>query len=191
MVLDLRRLGPRLITVTHHDAVAGPYHRNARQIIDVMQRLARRRGAGAPRSSREYRQRLSADLPEHVDLDHLHGRGAEGLLHAAGAAARCRPGCSRSQLPEGFAVQDVAGGRLGSGEPGRLRSSPSITNWAASAARITPRMRVIIASSLAPISRISGPASEQREQGQQDDRGQRGEHDQPFGRGRRARRSAA
>lgn len=29
-------LGPRLITVTHHDAVAGPYHRNQRAILDVM-----------------------------------------------------------------------------------------------------------------------------------------------------------
>ncbi len=29
-------LAPRLITVTHHDAIAGPYHRNWRQIIDVM-----------------------------------------------------------------------------------------------------------------------------------------------------------
>ncbi len=29
-------LGPRLITVTHHDAVIGPYHRNGEQIGDVM-----------------------------------------------------------------------------------------------------------------------------------------------------------
>lgn len=29
-------LGPRLITVTHHDAIAGPYHRNGDQIEDVM-----------------------------------------------------------------------------------------------------------------------------------------------------------
>jgi hypothetical protein len=29
-------LGPRLIAVTHHDAVAGPYHRNWRQIVDIM-----------------------------------------------------------------------------------------------------------------------------------------------------------
>lgn len=29
-------LGPRLITVTHHDAVAGPYHRNGKDIVDVM-----------------------------------------------------------------------------------------------------------------------------------------------------------
>ncbi|WP_239987475.1 AcrB/AcrD/AcrF family protein [Sphingosinithalassobacter portus] len=28
-------LGPRLITLTHHDAVAGPYHRNGQAILDV------------------------------------------------------------------------------------------------------------------------------------------------------------
>jgi hypothetical protein len=36
MVFTLVDLGPRLITVTHHDAVAGPYHRNWQQIVDVM-----------------------------------------------------------------------------------------------------------------------------------------------------------
>ncbi|MES2119958.1 MAG: AcrB/AcrD/AcrF family protein [Pseudomonadota bacterium] len=29
-------LGPRLISVTHHDAITGPYHRNGEQIADVM-----------------------------------------------------------------------------------------------------------------------------------------------------------
>jgi len=29
-------LGPRLITITHHDAITGPYHRNGEQIVDVM-----------------------------------------------------------------------------------------------------------------------------------------------------------
>ena len=29
-------LGPRLIAVTHHDAIAGPYHRNDQAIADVM-----------------------------------------------------------------------------------------------------------------------------------------------------------
>ena len=29
-------LGPRIITVTHHNAVIGPYHRNGEQIADVM-----------------------------------------------------------------------------------------------------------------------------------------------------------
>ena len=36
IVLTFVDLGPRLIAVTHHDAITGPYHRNARQIIDVM-----------------------------------------------------------------------------------------------------------------------------------------------------------
>lgn len=35
-VLTFVDLGPRLIALTHHDAVAGPYHRNGRDIIDVM-----------------------------------------------------------------------------------------------------------------------------------------------------------
>jgi hypothetical protein len=36
MVFTFVDLGPRLITVTHHDSVAGPYHRNGQQIADVM-----------------------------------------------------------------------------------------------------------------------------------------------------------
>ena len=36
MVFTFVDYGPRLITVTHHDAVAGPYHRNGQQIADVM-----------------------------------------------------------------------------------------------------------------------------------------------------------
>jgi len=35
-VLTFVDLGPRLIAVTHHDAVAGPYHRNDDDIVDVM-----------------------------------------------------------------------------------------------------------------------------------------------------------
>jgi hypothetical protein len=35
-VLTFVDLGPRLITVTPHDAIAGPYHRNGQQIVDVM-----------------------------------------------------------------------------------------------------------------------------------------------------------
>jgi hypothetical protein len=35
-VLTFVDLGPRLIAVTPHNAIAGPYHRNADQIIDVM-----------------------------------------------------------------------------------------------------------------------------------------------------------
>ena len=36
MVFTFVDLGPRLITVTHHSSVAGPYHRNGEQIGDVM-----------------------------------------------------------------------------------------------------------------------------------------------------------
>jgi hypothetical protein len=36
LVLTFVDLGPRLIAVTHHDAIIGPYHRNAQQIVDVM-----------------------------------------------------------------------------------------------------------------------------------------------------------
>jgi hypothetical protein len=36
MVLTFVDLGPRLITVTPHDAITGPYHRNGQQIVDVM-----------------------------------------------------------------------------------------------------------------------------------------------------------
>jgi hypothetical protein len=36
VVMTFVDLGPRLITVTHHDAIVGPYHRNGQQIADVM-----------------------------------------------------------------------------------------------------------------------------------------------------------
>ena len=36
LVLTFVDLGPRLITVTPHSAIAGPYHRNGAQILDVM-----------------------------------------------------------------------------------------------------------------------------------------------------------
>jgi len=36
LVMTFVDLGPRLITVTHHNAITGPYHRNGQQIADVM-----------------------------------------------------------------------------------------------------------------------------------------------------------
>jgi hypothetical protein len=36
LVFTLVDLGPRLITLTHHDTITGPYHRNWIQIVDVM-----------------------------------------------------------------------------------------------------------------------------------------------------------
>ena len=54
MVLTFVDLGPRLITVTPHNAITGPYHRNARQIIDVM-RAWRGDAANAWRTVERYR----------------------------------------------------------------------------------------------------------------------------------------
>jgi len=36
VVITFVDLGPRLIAVTHHDAITGPYHRNGPQIADIM-----------------------------------------------------------------------------------------------------------------------------------------------------------
>jgi len=36
IVFSFVDLGPRIISVTKHDAIAGPYHRNDRAIADVM-----------------------------------------------------------------------------------------------------------------------------------------------------------
>ena len=70
MVLTFVDLGPRLITVTPHDAITGPYHRNAAQILDVMHAW-RGDEANALRTVAALPCRLSADLPEPVGIDHL------------------------------------------------------------------------------------------------------------------------
>jgi hypothetical protein len=56
MVMTFVDLGPRLITVTHHDAITGPYHRNAQQIVDVMQAFR-----GTPSNARATAERYHAD----------------------------------------------------------------------------------------------------------------------------------
>ena len=56
MVMTFVDLGPRLITVTHHDAITGPYHRNAAQIIDVMQAFR-----GTPDHARAIADKYHAD----------------------------------------------------------------------------------------------------------------------------------
>lgn len=56
VVMTFVDLGPRLITVTHHDAITGPYHRNAQQIIDVMRAFR-----GTPENARATADRYRAD----------------------------------------------------------------------------------------------------------------------------------
>jgi hypothetical protein len=40
-VMTFVDLGPRLIVLTHHNAIAGPYHRNGEQILDVQHAFSR------------------------------------------------------------------------------------------------------------------------------------------------------
>jgi hypothetical protein len=56
MVMTFVDLGPRLITVTHHDAITGPYHRNAQQIVDVMRAFR-----GTPENARATAERYRVD----------------------------------------------------------------------------------------------------------------------------------
>jgi hypothetical protein len=55
-VLTFVDLGPRLIAVTHHDAVAGPYHRNQQAILDVMKSFR-----GSPDFARRVIERRGID----------------------------------------------------------------------------------------------------------------------------------
>lgn len=50
-------LGPRLITVTHHNAIAGPYHRNGDAILDVHHAFG-----GSPAQARRIMRRHGATL---------------------------------------------------------------------------------------------------------------------------------
>jgi hypothetical protein len=63
MVFTFIDLGPRLITVTHHNAVAGPYHRNGPQIADVMNAF-RGSEAQAHRIIAKYRSNYLLTCPD-------------------------------------------------------------------------------------------------------------------------------
>lgn len=61
-VMTFVDLGPRLIAVTHHDAVIGPYHRNSEQIVDVM-RFWRGSADQAHAIARKYRSNYVLSCP--------------------------------------------------------------------------------------------------------------------------------
>ncbi len=62
MVFTYVDLGPRLIAVTHHDSVTGPYHRNGQQIADVMN-FWRGDEAQAHRLAAKYRSNYVLSCP--------------------------------------------------------------------------------------------------------------------------------
>jgi hypothetical protein len=98
-------LGPRLITLTHHDAITGPYHRNARQIVDVM--LAFRLDAeNARRTVERYRADYVLICPNFP----------ESTIY-------------RSEAPDGFYVQLTRGQVPAWLEPVRLPGDSPYRMW--------------------------------------------------------------
>jgi hypothetical protein len=96
-VLTFVDLGPRLITVTHHDAVAGPYHRNGRDIIDVMR--AFRGSAENARATIERRRIDYVLICPGLSESTIYASQAKGGFYTQLAAARCRPGWRRCRSP--------------------------------------------------------------------------------------------
>jgi hypothetical protein len=78
-------LGPRLIAVTHHDAVAGPYHRNGREIAEVMKSF---------RSTADYAK--SVIDRRHIDYVLICPGLSESTIYA-------------SEAPGGFYMQLIRG----------------------------------------------------------------------------------
>ena len=81
-----RDLGPRIITVTHHNAVIGPYHRNGGDILDIQ-------------------HSFRATDPE-VAHEVMRRHGASLLLICPGLSESTVYG---SEAPKGFYVQLVKG----------------------------------------------------------------------------------
>jgi hypothetical protein len=71
-------LGPRLITLTHHDAIAGPYHRNGDAILDVQHAFSR-----SPAEARAIMKRHGATLllicPDMTESTNYRARSPEGF----------------------------------------------------------------------------------------------------------------
>lgn len=80
-------LGPRLVTLTHHDAVAGPYHRNGDAILDVQHAFGR-----SPQEARAIMKRHGATLlllcPNMAESTNYRARNPGGFYDqmARGAA---------------------------------------------------------------------------------------------------------
>jgi hypothetical protein len=82
-------LGPRLITVTHHDAVAGPYHRNGQDIVDVMKAFR-----GTPEFARSVVER------RHVDYVLVCPGLSESTVYAAQAKDGFYMQLMRGKVPD-------------------------------------------------------------------------------------------
>jgi len=85
-------LGPRLIAVTHHDAVAGPYHRNGRDIAEVMKSF---------RSTADYAK--SVIDRRHIDYVLVCPGMSETTIYASEAPGGFYMQLMRGQVPKWLA----------------------------------------------------------------------------------------
>ena len=104
-ILTFVDLGPRLITITHHDAIAGPYHRNGDAILDIQKAF-----------------RGSADDARSVARKH----GATLLLICPNMSEST---IYKAQNPKGFYMQLVKGEVPGWLEPVALPARSPFMLW--------------------------------------------------------------
>lgn len=104
-ILTMVDLGPRLVTLTHHNAIAGPYHRNEAQILDV-HRAFKGGEADARQVARKYGATLLMICPKF----------AETTVY-------------RSKSPKGFYAQLEDGKRFGWLEPLPLPAESPLRVW--------------------------------------------------------------
>ena len=76
--LTMVDLGPRLITLTHHNALAGPYHRNGRQILDV-HRAFKGSEADARQVARKYGARYLMICPKFAETTVYRAKSPRGF----------------------------------------------------------------------------------------------------------------
>ncbi len=77
-ILTMVDLGPRLITLTHHDAIAGPYHRNGEQILDV-HRAFEGNEANARRIARKYGATMLLICPNFAEATVYRSKAPKGF----------------------------------------------------------------------------------------------------------------
>ena len=99
MVFTFVDLGPRLITVTHHDAITGPYHRNGAADRRRDERLPRQRRPGASRSIAKYHSNYVLTCPNSSTTTIFMSEAPKGFYaqlaarpgaELAAAGRRCR-----------------------------------------------------------------------------------------------------
>lgn len=104
-VLTFVDLGPRLITITHHDAIAGPYHRNGDAILDIQHAFR-----GTPEDARNTARKHGASLLL------ICPNMSESTIY-------------KSQAPKGFYMQLIAGKIPAWLEPVQLPANSPFMLW--------------------------------------------------------------